>query len=207
MKKQPPAWVEYMTAAGLIVVLWALALSSLWGVSLEREERGQESAEPVGAVSISPAVETQPGALREAEDVPPMPEDPEEQDRITAALVELGYFREDVPLSYDLQDALHAICDEAGVEYALALGLIQHESGFDPEARNGVSYGLCQLNMRYFPADLSPEDNLEAGIRWLGELLARYDVRTALDSYHSGHDTGDTVYPGVVMQYAEEWRR
>lgn len=205
MHKRTPAWVEYMTAAGLIVVLWALALSALWGISQEREERGLESAEPVGGVSISPAGETQQGTLREAGDVPPMPEDPEEQDRITAALVEQGYFREDVPLSYDLQDALHAICDEAGVEYALALGLIQHESGFDPEARNGVSYGLCQLNTRYFPDGLSPEDNLEAGIRWLGELLARYDIRTALDIYHSGHDTGDTVYPGVVKEYAEKW--
>lgn len=207
MHKRTPAWVEYMTAAGLIVVLWALALSSLWGASQEREERAQESAEPVGAVSISPAGETPQVALLEAGDVPPMPEDPEEQDRITAALVEQGYFREDVPLSYDLQDALHAICDEAGVEYALALGLIQHESGFDPEARNGVSYGLCQLNVRYFPADLSPEDNLAAGIGWLGELLERYDPRTALDIYHSGHDTGDAGYPGVVMQYAEGWRK
>lgn len=207
MHKRTPAWVEYMTAAGLIVVLWALALSALWGVSLEREGKAQESAEPVGAVSISPAVETQPGALREAEDVPPMPEDPEEQDRITAALVEQGYFREDVPLSFELQDALHAICDEAGVEYELALGLIQHESNFDTEARNGVSYGLCQLNTRYFPDNLGPEDNLAAGIGWLGQLLERYDTRTALDIYHSGHDTGDTVYPGVVMGYAEEWRR
>ena len=41
----------------------------------------------------------------------------------------------------------------------------------------------------------------------LGELLERYDTRTALDIYHSGHDTGDTVYPGVVMGYAEGWRR
>ena len=194
MKKQPPAWVEYITAAGLIVVLWALSLTMLWGRS-KPQERPQETAEVTTApVSAEPS------------EAPRMPEDLDEQTKITAALVEQGYFREDVPLSYDLQDALHAICDEAGVEYALALGLIQYESGFDPEARNGVSYGLCQLNTRYFPDDLSPEDNLAAGIGWLGQLLERYDTRTALDIYHSGHDTGDTVYPGVVMAYAEKWR-
>lgn len=195
MHKRTPAWVEYMTAAGLIVVLWALAINALWAKS-QRQERPKETAEVTTApVSAEPS------------EAPQMPEELDEQAKITAALVEQGYFREDVPLSYDLQDALHAICDEAAVEYELALGLIQHESGFDPEARNGVSYGLCQLNTRYFPDGLSPEANLEAGIRWLGELLARYDTRTALDIYHSGHDTGDTVYPGVVMGYAEEWRR
>lgn len=194
MKKQPPAWVEYITAAMLLVVLWALAINALWAKS-QRQERPQETAE----VTTSPV-------SAEPSEVPQMPEELDEQAKITAALVEQGYFREDVPLSFELQDALHAICDEAGVEYALALGLIQCESGFDPEARNGVSYGLCQLNTRYFPDGLSPEDNLAAGIGWLGQLLERYDTRTALDIYHSGHDTGDTVYPGVVMAYAEKWR-
>lgn len=194
MKKKPPAWVEYITAAGLVVVLWALALTLLWGRS-KPQERPQETAEVTTApVSAEPS------------EAPQMPEELDEQAKITAALVEQGYFREDVPLSFELQDALHAICEEAGVEYALALGLIQCESGFDPEARNGVSYGLCQLNTRYFPDDLSPEGNLAAGIGWLGQLLERHDTRTALDIYHSGHDTGDTVYPGVVMAYAEKWR-
>ena len=195
MKKQPPAWVEYITAAMLLVVLWALAINALW-VKSQRQERPQEEAKATTApVSAEPS------------EAPQMPEELDEQAKITAALVEQGYFREDVPLSYDLQDALHAICDEAGVEYALALGLIQHESNFDPEARNGVSYGLCQLNTRYFPDGLSPEDNLASGIGWLGQLLERYGTRMALDIYHSGHDTGDTVYPGVVMQYAEVWRK
>ena len=175
MKKQPPAWVEYITAAMLLVVLWSLAINALWAKS-QRQERPQETAE----VTTSPV-------SAEPSEAPQMPEELDEQAKITAALVEQGYFREDVPLSFELQDALHAVCDEAGVEDELALGLIQHESGFDPEARNGVCYGLCQLNTRYFPDDLSPEDNLAAGIGWLGQLLAEYDTRTALDIYHSSY--------------------
>lgn len=195
MKRQPPAWVEYVTAAMLIVVAWALAISALWAKSQARDQ-----AEPVESVTA-----TQEQA--EPSEAPQMPEELDEQERITQALVEQGYFRADVPLSYEMQDALHAICDNAGVEYALALGLIQHESGFNPEARNGVCYGLCQLNERYFPAGLTPEENMEAGISWLGELIARYgDTATALTVYNAGHDTGRRDYARVVMGYAEDWR-
>lgn len=196
MTRQPPAWVEYVTAAMIIVVLWVVALAMLVAPQPPQDE-------PQTAES-SPA----PVAAETAAEAPQMPEELDEQERITQALVEQGYFRDDVPLSYEMQDALHAICDNAGVEYALALGLIQHESGFDPEARNGVCYGLCQLNERYFPPGLTPEENMEAGISWLGELIARYgDTATALTVYNAGHDTGRRDYARVVMGYAEDWRR
>ena len=42
-------------------------------------------------------------------------------------------FREDVPLSAELQEVLWDACREHEVEYALALGLIETESSFNPE--------------------------------------------------------------------------
>lgn len=50
---------------------------------------------------------------------------------------EVFAFREDVPLSAELQEVLWDACQEHKVEYALVLGLIETESSFDPEA---VSY-------------------------------------------------------------------
>ena len=91
-------------------------------------------------------------------------------------------WREDVPLSAELQAALLAICEEAGVDPLLALGLIETESNFvtDAVSRTG-DYGLCQLNHLYFPTDLTPEENMRRGIGYLAELLKRYgSTETAL---------------------------
>ena len=61
-------------------------------------------------------------------------EDPAEPERITLALEEQGYFRADVPLSYDLQDALHTACERYDIDYPIALGLIEVESNFQADA-------------------------------------------------------------------------
>lgn len=198
-KKPAPAWLEYTLAAMLIVLMWVLAMSVLF-YSRDGAWDEPEVTETAGVgipVSSTPSESAEPTQ---------MPEEADEQALITAALVQQGYFREDVPLDFDLQDALHAICDNAGVPYELALGLIQLESGFDTEARNGICYGLCQLNERYFPAGLDPAGNMEAGIGWLGELLETHSVEEALDVYHNGHITGETGYPATVLAYAEGWK-
>ena len=92
-------------------------------------------------------------------------EDPAEPERIALALEEQGYFRADVPLNYELQDALHTACERYDIDYPVALGLIEVESNFQPDIVNatGDCYGLCQLNMRYFPSGLPPEENINHG--------------------------------------------
>lgn len=116
-------------------------------------------------------------------------------------------YREDVPLSRELQAVLREACKEHSVPVPLALGLIQEESGFDPDAvsRKGA-YGLCQLNPKYFPDDLDPAGNIAAGVAWLGELLARHgDTAAALRAYNLGYDDGDRVFAGAVLAAAERW--
>lgn len=138
-------------------------------------------------------------------------EDPDEDAKILAALEAQGYFRPEAPLSYELQDSLQTACERHGVEYAVALGLVEVESGFDPEAVNPNSgcYGLTQLSPRYFPRDLTPAENLDAGVDYLSEHLERYggDIRAALTAYHDGHDTGRRGYANAVLAAAEKWRR
>lgn len=142
----------------------------------------------------------------------PMPttigEDPDEDALITAALEDQGYFRADVPLDYELQDVLHTAAQANGVPYPVALGLIYVESRFDPEAVSPAGCrGLCQLHPRYFPADLTPAENIEAGMEYLGSLIERYgDLSAALCGYHDGHDTGRRGYSNAVLEAAGRWK-
>lgn len=141
----------------------------------------------------------------------PMPttigEDPDEDALITAALEEQGYFRADVPLDYELQDVLHTAAQANGVPYHVALGLIWTESRFQADADNGTSYGLCQLNRNYFQSGLTPAENIEAGMEYLGSLIERYgDLSAALCSYHDGYDTGRSGYSNAVLEAAEKWQ-
>ena len=105
-------------------------------------------------------------------------EDPAEAELIDLALEEQGYFRVDVPLSYDLQDALHTACERYSIDYPVALGLIEVESNFQADIVNatGDCYGLCQLNVRYFPSGLQPEENINHGLAYLREQIDRKSV-------------------------------
>lgn len=122
------------------------------------------------------------------------------------ALPELEAAWEDIPLSEELQRVLRDECDRYGIDYALALGLIETESSFDPDADNGLCYGLMQLNRDYFPADLSSAENIRAGIEYLADQLGRYEtVEAALCGYNAGHDTGARDYANAVLAAAERW--
>lgn len=114
-----------------------------------------------------------------------------------------------MPLSAELQESCGRL-PEHKVEYALALGLIETESSFNPEAVSYVGcYGLMQLNPDYFPADLSPAENIQYGVAFIAEKLDQYagNVGAALTAYNAGHDTGNREYAEKVMEAAERWLR
>ena len=111
-------------------------------------------------------------------------EDPLEGEKIEAALVEQGYFREDVPLDFDLQDILYTACEAIGVRREVGIALIEQESDFNPTAVSPSGcYGLCQLNPRYFPADLSDADNIRTGIAPPSRREASLGYRKPTDKY------------------------
>ena len=143
-------------------------------------------------------------------------EDPNEGEYITEALVAQGYFREDVLLSFELQDVLHTACEANNVPYHVALGLIEVESRFDPEAvgPDGYDIGLFQIrtsNHAWLSAEtgadpLTPAGNIECGVWLIGYLLNRYEATdAALTAYRWGHDNGDRIYANKVLRAAEAW--
>lgn len=193
--------------------LIALMLSALILCAPTAREEAQavmeteaEEAVPVEAAPeitpVPPAVAaTEPRAqecyFEICEEIPAEDEAPEEP----------TIWREDVPLSAELQAALLTICEEAGVDPLLALGLIQTESNFQPDAvSKSGDYGLCQLNHNYFDPNMTPEENLRAGIGYLGNLLEKHrTTEAALTAYHVGHDDGTRSYAAVVLGHAAAW--
>lgn len=157
------------------------------------------------AVTATPSAQTSVKVLDENMEIL---EDPMEAEKIEAALVAQGYFRDDVPMEYELQDVLHTACEANGIPYHVGLGLIEVESSFDAEAVSSAGcYGLVQLHPEYFPADLSPADNITTGIEFLAYQLERYDgdMAAALTAYNAGHDTGSRGYATAVLEAAEKW--
>ena len=80
---------------------------------------------------------------------------------------------------------------------------------FEPDPVSYVGcYGLMQLNPDYFPADLSPAENIQYGVAFIAEKLDQYagNVGAALTAYNAGHDTGNREYAEKVMAAAERWR-
>ena len=112
-----------------------------------------------------------------------------------------------IPLPGPLQYVLWQACEDTGVEYAIALAVIEVESDFDPYEDNGLCYGYMQLNRRYFPDNLSPGQNIRYGMEYLGECFIKCEsTGAALETYHAGYDTGSRVYANAVLAASERWR-
>lgn len=167
-------------------------------VLAENTSNKQMQAVPVPMVYIEATVEY---VLEPAPEVEPVAEPGEETISFT--------YREEIPLSEELQEVLWEACQEYSIDTALVLGVMEVESTFRTDAVSCVGcYGLMQLNPAYFPSNLSPAENIQHGVKFLAELLERYsgDEGAALTAYNAGHDTGSRVYAQKVQAAAEGWR-
>lgn len=194
-----------MKIIAFLAVILSVAIMTSYTALIVPDQTEQDKT-PVSAqneiVPVPPrVVETEPKRqiryIVEEADVSELDEQPEL----------LKPWREDVPLPAELQAALLAICEENRVDPLLALGLIETESNFQPDIVSPWGdYGLCQLNHLYFPTDLTPEQNMAAGIGLLAANLRRYGtIEAALTAYNRGHDDGTRSYASVVLRNAEKW--
>ena len=187
--------------ADVILIVLLVFLSLLWAKPAER------ASEAVVSEPSSPPC-SEEVVLRIAPEPTPTPEPTAAPESASTPEPDKPIYNPAIPLSEDLQYILRDVCEEDNVELALALGVIEVESNFDPSADSGLCYGLMQLNRSYFPSGLSAGENLRYGVEYLGQLLARYDtVEAALTAYNAGHDTGSRVYANAVLAAAEKWRK
>lgn len=148
--------------------------------------------------------------LSQSPTIEPIEEDTDEE--LYLLLVE-------VPLSFEEQELLQKACEEFGVPYPLALGLIETETNFQNiYGDNGVSSGYMQIQKKWHyqrmkdlgVTDLNdPEGNFRVGLSLLSELYEKYGSwEMALTVYNMGHDPGYvTSYARVVMGHNDNWAK
>ena len=198
-------------AVVLLAMVWAIVMACQ---AVGGEERETILPEPV---AVTPVFN-----LEEAG------EDPQEAEKIEAALLEQGYFSDAIPLSYDLQDVMRTACEEYGCPYSLALAVAETESHFNMEAVGAAGeVGIMQLNpgpeSTYWAAleadtqqdPTTPAGNIVCGVYLLGTHLATYeDAETGLRASNMGPggaslawDAGitSTEYSAKVLEAANRW--
>ena len=135
-----------------------------------------------------------------------------ENEKIEAELVEMGYFRDDIPLDFETQACLRTACDESGVPFELALAVIRKESTYQNiTGDGGDSIGYMQVQPKWHQermrrlgvTDLThPLSNFRVGCDYLAELMDKYPTEEALTAYNSGKP-GKSDYADTVLKY---WR-
>lgn len=139
-----------------------------------------------------------------------------EDERIEAALLEQGYYRDDIPLTYLEQDFLHTAADEFGIDYYVMVALIEKETNFrNITGDGGSSTGYCQIQKRWWgdlmeeigAEDLTqPYDNFRTAAAILAQHLERYGtMQDALTCYNTGKP-GRSQYASDILARAEHWR-
>lgn len=109
----------------------------------------------------------------------PPPEEPEIYAAETKVIEKQKFESWDIPLSDDLQQHIHRLCEKYDISYALVVAMIDVESSFDSKAVSSTSdYGLMQINAINHKADmdyLNPYDNVEHGVKALHRLAKKYN--------------------------------
>lgn len=131
----------------------------------------------------------------------------------------------DIPLSDSLQRYIYEVCADKGVPVTLALAMIEHESGFNPEVVSSTNdYGLMQINAinhewleeKYRVADfLNPYQNVFCGITIIGGYIEKYeDYGKALMAYNMGdygaqkaweNGVTSTNYSSNILELMQEY--
>ena len=101
----------------------------------------------------------------------------------------------DIPLSHDLQDVADEACEEYGIRPDVLYAVMEVESGYQVDAKNGSCYGLMQIhiiNMEYLSSNIGttdladPVQNIRAGAFILGGYLKKYSLTDSLMAYNLG---------------------
>lgn len=107
------------------------------------------------------------------------------------------------------------VADEYGICPELVMAIVEAESNYNPDARNGSCKGLMQVSEKWHKdrmdklgvTDLmDPYSNILVGADYLSELAEEYeDVGLALMVYNGGHAYAMRIYEkGELSNYANK---
>ena len=89
---------------GIVIAAAVVLVAGAAAISLPMAGDEQEEMQLPTPVVAIPVDSLEPSALPQVVTTPEPTEDPYESEKIEQALVEQGYFRDDVPLTYEEQD-------------------------------------------------------------------------------------------------------
>ena len=193
-------------------LLVALLATTVYAESLDEESRYEEKPEIARSTDDGRLPEDDVQATERCYLTEDEVREDFENEKIEAELVEMGYFRDDIPLDFETQACLRTACDESGVPFEIALAVIRKESTYQNiTGDGGDSIGYMQVQPKWHQermrrlgvTDLTqPMANFRVGCDYLAELMDKYSLEEALTAYNSGKP-GKSDYADTVLKY---WR-
>ena len=111
-------------------------------------------------------------------------------------MIEDTYLMPEHPLPLDLQVKLYGACLEMGVDYQLALAVVEQETGYgNLMGDDGESAGYMQVQEQWHRERMAllgvddlrdPEGNFRVGCHFLKECIDKYGLEKGLGYYNSG---------------------
>lgn len=179
------------------VVMWVCVVFFAFaaGIMVAEHKEPEKQPEPMSIVVGAPAaMKTEPVVVETA----PVPD-----------VCEDTYLRDDLPIDYETQMHLYGACLEFGIDYALALAVIEQETGFtNVMGDGGKAYGFFQVWPKWHKERMEelgvtdlmdPESNFRVGCSFLSECIDKYGLEKGLGYYNSG-SAKVTGYTRAVLE-------
>lgn len=184
------------TMTGVIVWLCVLFYAFAAGVWYDEHKAEPQKAEPVHPVTViqmeEPAAEDTSSVTADAA----TPSIRGEGFNGLDPMIEDSYLVEDHPLSLENQMLLYGACLEMGVDYRLALAVVEQETGYrNLMGDDGESAGYMQVQEKWHRDRMAllgvdnlrdPEGNFRVGCHFLKECIDKYGLEKGLGYYNSG---------------------
>lgn len=195
--------LQWVCLLFMIVLTVAGAAFALWVHWMEKKAEAPEpytvgEAEMVEPIPQAPVVAATQGVVC-MEDAKPLL-DP---------LCEDSYLMPEHPLSMDLQVLLYGACLEMGVDYQLALAVVEQETTFrNIKGDGGDSCGYMQVQEKWHKERMAelgvtdlmdPESNFRVGCHFLKECIDKYGLERGL-GYYNGGKAAVTTYSLEVLE-------
>lgn len=180
------------TMTGIVALVCAVFFAFAAGVwAGEQAEKPQPS--PVTVMQVEePAAEDTSSVTADAATPSPRGEGFNGLD----PMIEDSYLLEDHPLSLENQKLLYGACLEMGVDYRLALAVVEQETGYrNLMGDDGESAGYMQVQEKWHQERmallgvddlLDPEGNFRVGCHFLRECIDKYGLERGLGFYNGG---------------------
>ena len=180
------------TMTGIVALVCAVFFAFAAGVwAGEQADKPQPS--PVTVIQVEePAAEDTSSVTADAATPSPRGEGFNGLD----PMIENSYLVEDHPLSLENQMLLYGACLEMGVDYRLALAVVEQETGYrNLMGDDGESAGYMQVQEKWHQERmallgvddlLDPEGNFRVGCHFLRECIDKYGLERGLGFYNGG---------------------